>query len=114
MPADVGQVSILSDGLALQVSGKIGERVGARVVVELVLPRKAAECEQGMGADQVRPCRCDVEGVDFGPLILWADHLTVGPETPIIDNQSRPGCGVLAVIRIGRLEPRARESEVQY
>ncbi len=58
--AEVREPAILADGLTLKVGYEVGEWIGARVIVVLILPRETAEGEHGVRIDQARPARREI------------------------------------------------------
>ncbi|MEI9971377.1 MAG: hypothetical protein WDO73_04575 [Ignavibacteriota bacterium] len=50
MAADVREVAVLAEGLALQVAGEVGKGITARVVVKSIATDEASNGEQRMGA----------------------------------------------------------------
>ena len=123
MPFDVGEIgarprlvsrAVLPDGLRSADPGvKSANGFALGIVVVLILPREAAEREHGVGADQTRPGGRDVEGPDLGALVLRATGRPFGPKAAVVHHQPVPGGGVLRIVRVGRLEPGAREAEIE-
>src|ERR1035438_215416 len=66
---DVGERSGLGNALALQVGRPIRKRIGARIVIVLVLPQVSAECKHRVWIEDPRPRWSDVKGLDLRPLI---------------------------------------------
>ena len=109
----IHQTAVLADSLSLEIGREIGKRIPARVVVILIPPHGHAEGKRRARIEQAHPGWRDVVGSDFRTLILGTDRQAVGTETPVVRHQSGPPRCVFGVVRIGRLEPGAREAEVQ-
>src|SRR6202040_1100402 len=92
-------------------------------IVICIAANKSAKCEHGIGVDQVRPGRRNVECPDLGALILRTDELTAlcesatrahrRSEATIVNDDAKPRRGELRVERIGRLEPGTRVLDVE-
>src|SRR5580658_9378559 len=119
MNARVCQRAILSNGFPLKAERpEVRERVVAGVVVIGIAANKGAECEHGIGVEQVRPARSDIERADLRTPILRTDGLTARCESAtrgrgrgkpaIVNDDAKPGRGVLRVERVGSLKPGTR------
>src|SRR5438105_2958508 len=98
----VGEVAVLPDGQGLN-RAEICERIGAGVVVELIATHECSQGKNCIGTDQVRPRRCNVEGLDLGALVRRSQRI---PERI-------NGADVKIIERIWRLEPGTSEPEVE-
>src|SRR5580704_17162618 len=123
MDARVCKGAILCDGFALQAERpEVRERVVAWVVVICIAANKGAESKDGVGVDQARPARGDVECADLRALLLHADGLTTRCESAtrgcgrskpaIVNDDAKPRRSELRVERIGRLKPGTRVYDV--
>ena len=83
--AGVGQRPVLTHGLLLKIGREIGKRIAARIIVVLVPPHESAEREHGVGIEQARPRRRDVEGLDLRTLVGRTNRIAVRIEAAIVD-----------------------------
>ncbi len=97
----------------MKIRREIGERIAAGIVVVLIAADESAEREDGIGIDQPRPRRRDVEGLDLRALVGWTNQIAIGIEAAVVHGQSVPRRREFGVVGIGGLEPRPGESEIQ-
>src|ERR1700729_954256 len=96
--ARIGECAELGDALPLQARWpEVGERIIARIVVVTVAPDEGSECKYGVGAEDVRPRGCDVEGADLRALVRWPYYIAVWIEAGVINYHAVPGGGVFSV-----------------
>ena len=94
--------SLLRHGFLLNRT-KVGQRIWAGIIVEGVAPHEARDIEHGIRTQNVRPRGRNVEGLDLGALIGWADQIAIRSHHAIVQ----------VVVRVRCLEPGAREAEVE-
>ena len=80
------------------------KRFAARVIVVLIVPDKAPEREDGVGAQQSRPRWSDVEGFDLRSLVGWAERIARWIGLASVEN---------VVEAVWILEPRPCESQIK-
>src|ERR1035437_5211159 len=88
--AGIGQRTVLSHRLFLQIWREIVEWVGAGVIVVLVAADESAQGENRIGAEDASPGRRNIEGLDLRTLIRRTHGKAVGAKSAIVDDQPGP------------------------
>ena len=78
--ARIRELSILNDGLALQVGREVIKRVRTRVVVVLIASHKGAESKYRVRTQQARPGRRNIKGLDLRDLIGCPQRIARSPD----------------------------------
>ena len=124
MDAGIRKSAILCDALALKAEwSEVREGIVAGVVVIGIAANERAECEHGVGVDQMRPAWSDIECADLRTLILGTDGLATLRESTtrgrgrsksaVGNDDAKPRRGVLRVERIRSLKPGTRVENVE-
>src|SRR5208283_5518722 len=113
----IRQFSRLGSGLDLEIRSKVFQRGGARVVVVLVLANPATQRVYRTRADQVGPCRRNIEGLDLRALVRGSEgqarYVADGRCARWIARKSRDTGVILLVVGVWILKPGPREAQIQ-